>query len=64
MDVGPFDPLTQKPRTKREVNCMTRCRNMASDIFQDGGWSKRNMAVQGHVFWGQWKGDKGQNNAV
>jgi len=22
----------------------------------------RKMAIQGHVFWGQWKGDKGLNN--
>ena len=34
-DVGPFDPPTRKPyhRTKREVICMTRCRNMAIRHF-------------------------------
>jgi len=25
---------------------------------------ERKMAIQGHVFWGQWKGDKGLNKKL
>ena len=43
-EVGPFDPPTSKtlPRTKREVDRMTRCRDMAVGNFSKcevGRWS-------------------------
>jgi len=28
------------------------------------GFSKVGAYAQGHIFWGQWKGDKGLNNAI
>jgi len=32
-------------------------------VTQDHSRS-RVLAIQGHVFWGHWKGDKGQNNII
>jgi len=25
---------------------------------------ERKLAIQGYIFWGQWKGDKGLNNTI
>jgi len=33
-------------------------------VLSQGNRIKHKMSIQGHVFWGPWKGDKGLNNTI
>jgi len=56
--------LPRVTRNKQESHAIARKPHDATAVRFGLKFADSKVVIQGHIFWGQWKGDKGLNNTM